>query len=121
METNELIEHLRKMGKFDDREPNYYLMAADRLEELRGSLDVWLVAHEMLITRTEYRRYLDYWRDKNGKDCLWYPDGGQVYKDFFAVLAELEETKKLLVRYMRLNTKLENELTSKMEEQDGDS
>lgn len=97
METNELIEHLRKMGKFDDREPNYYMMAADRLEELRESLDVWLVAREMLITRTEYQRYLDYWRDKNGKDFLWYPDGGEVYKDFFAMMADRDHLLKACV------------------------
>jgi hypothetical protein len=35
MLTNqELIKHLRQLGKYSEFEPNYFLLAADRIEEL---------------------------------------------------------------------------------------
>lgn len=99
METPELIEHLRIMGKHDDRDPNYYLLAADRLEELQEDVDGWIAGFDMLNNRENRRRYLDYWREKNGFDSLWYPDGDEVYADFFAMKAladELAETNERL-------------------------
>lgn len=101
METNELIEHLREMGKHDDRNPNYYLLAADRLEDLQESVDIWMATFDMLNDRENRHHYLDYWREKNGESELTYPDGDQVYKDFFAVKAELAETKTRVIEAIK--------------------
>lgn len=91
METTELIEHLLIMGKTDDRNPNYYLLAADRLEDLQESVNTWMATFDMLNDRENRHHYLDYWRAKNGESDLTYPDGDQVYKDFFATKAVAEK------------------------------
>lgn len=91
LETEVLIEHLRKMGAGKDSNPNYYLLAADRLEDLCDSVDVWIKTFDMLNDRENRHHYLDYWREKNGYDSLWYPDGDEVYKDFFDMKARAEE------------------------------
>lgn len=101
METNELIEHLRIMGKSDDRNPNYYLLAADRLEELQEDVDQWVASYDMLNKRVGRHAYIDYWREKNGKDSLWYPDADEVYMDFFALKSELAETKNRVVAVIK--------------------
>lgn len=94
METTELIEHLRIMGKSDDRNPNYYLLAADRLEDLQESVNTWMATFDMLNDRENRHHYLDYWREKNGESNLTYPDGDQVYKDFFAMMADRDHLLK---------------------------
>jgi hypothetical protein len=96
METNELIEHLRIMGKSDDRNPNYYLLAADRLEDLQESVDTWMATFDMLNDRENRHHYLDYWREKNGESNLTYPDGDEVYKDFFAMKAKVEQYESVV-------------------------
>ena len=102
METNELIEHLRIMGRTDDRDPNYYLLAADRLEDLQESVNIWMATFDMLNDRENRHHYLDYWREKNGESDLTYPDGDEIYKDFFAMKAVAE---KLVEENERLRDK----------------
>lgn len=101
METTELIEHLRTMGKFNDGNPNYYLLAADRLEDMQESVNTWMATFDMLNDRENRHHYLDYWREKNGESDLTYPDGDQVYKDFFAMKAELAETKTRVIAVIK--------------------
>lgn len=36
MTNEELIKHLRQLGKYSEFKPNYFLLAADRIEELSG-------------------------------------------------------------------------------------
>ena len=35
-----LVESLRQLGKYSEFEPNYFLLAADRIEELSGRVEV---------------------------------------------------------------------------------
>ena len=101
METTELIEHLRMMGRTDDRNPNYYLLAADRLEDLQEDVDGWVASYDMLNKRVGRRAYMDYWREKNGESNLTYPDADEVYMDFFALKSELAETKNRVIRVIK--------------------
>ena len=40
MTNEELIKHLRQLGKYSEFKPNYFLLAADRIEELSGRVEV---------------------------------------------------------------------------------
>ena len=40
MANEELIKHLRQLGKYSEFNPNYLLLAADRIEELSGRVEV---------------------------------------------------------------------------------
>lgn len=40
MTNEELIKHLRQLGKYSEFKPNYLLLAADRIEELSGRVEV---------------------------------------------------------------------------------
>lgn len=40
MTNEELIKHLRQLGKYSEFKPNYFLLSADRIEELSGRVEV---------------------------------------------------------------------------------
>lgn len=40
MTNEELIKHLRQLGKYSEFNPNYFLLSADRIEELSGRVEV---------------------------------------------------------------------------------
>ena len=40
MTEKSLVESLRQLGKYSEFEPNYFLLAADRIEELSGRVEV---------------------------------------------------------------------------------
>ena len=96
-ETAEMVERLRKramVGRMEVRDKLLVLKAADMLEDLRQDVDEWIACFDMLNDRENRHKYLDYWREKNGEDELCYPDGDEVYKDFFEMKARVEESEK---------------------------
>lgn len=52
MTNEELIKHLRQLGKYSEFKPNYFLLSADRIEELNKRVEVkhgkWLQTKEPL-------------------------------------------------------------------------
>ncbi len=98
-ETAELVERLNTramVGRMEVRDKQLMLKAAEMLEDLRQDVDEWIACFDMLNDRENRHKYLDYWREKNGKDELWYPDGDEVYKDFFEMKARVEEYEKVV-------------------------
>ena len=53
------------------------------IAELEQDIDEWIRIFAVLNDRENRHKWLDYWREKEGKSDLWYPDGDQVYKDFW--------------------------------------
>ena len=68
--------------------------AADRIEDLDNNVDEWVKTFDMLNDRENRYHYLEYWREKTGKGDLWYPDGDQIYKDFWNLMHENEVLRK---------------------------
>jgi hypothetical protein len=68
--------------------------AADRIEDLNDNANEWVQTFDMLNDRENRYHYLEYWREKTGKGDLWYPDGDQIYKDFWNLMHENEVLKK---------------------------
>ena len=93
METKDLVLFLRGYI-IAIKEKGQYLLAdrleqcADRLEDQEQSIMVWMRAFDILNDRENRHHYLEYWREKNGKNDLTYPDGDEIYKDFFAMMAD---------------------------------
>ena len=90
METTELIEHLRIMGKGDDRDPNYYLLAADKLEELEDRCIDFaeiLPACEGCSGKNEY--------GSRTEDCVYYVNPAycmnHARENYFALKTRAEE------------------------------
>lgn len=96
MESKVLVEELRLRALSEKCDSLTKLLsdAADRIEDLNNDVDEWVQIFDMLNDRENRHHYLEYWREKTGKDDLWYPDGDQVYKDFWALMRENEELKK---------------------------
>ena len=65
--------------------------AADMIEDLQEIVEAYRLATEMQRNRDGYKRYLKYWREKNGRNDLWYPDGDQIYKDFWELKDSMAE------------------------------
>ena len=63
--------------------------AADKIEELREAVDEWGQIFDMLNDRENRHRYLDWWRNRYGEDELTYPDGDEIYRDFWNVMDDL--------------------------------
>lgn len=90
METKDLVLFLRGyvLGL---KEKGYHLLAdrleqaANRLEEQQQSIEEWIQIFDILNDRENRHHYLEYWREQNGENDLTYPDGDQIYKDFFAM------------------------------------
>ena len=79
--------------------------AADMIEDLQEIVEAYRLATEMQRNRDGYKRYLKYWREKNGRNDLWCPDGDQIYKDFWElkdamaeIVERLEEREKTHLR-----------------------
>lgn len=121
MTTEELIAELRD----GMASASLILAVADRLESLEEDVNEWMITFDMLNDRENRSGYLTWWREKNGEDELTYPDSDEVYKDFFAMKAKVEElteenedlTIKLLARMMALTTlgAVKKELTAENE------
>ena len=61
-----------------------------RIEELQELVaDMDRILH-MFDKREGRNRYLKYWRKKNGKSDLTYPDGDEVYKEFWELKDSFE-------------------------------
>lgn len=74
--TNErLIHDLRQLGKYSEFEPNYFLLAADRIEELSGRVEVkhgeWLQTKEPLG-----------WKDVDCVECSVCHDSWVLDEDY---------------------------------------
>lgn len=69
--------------------------AADRLEEQEQSIEEWIQIFDILNDRENRHHYLEYWREQNGESDLTYPDGDQIYKDFFAMKADRDHLLKI--------------------------
>ena len=62
-----------------------------RIEELEESLAEWEHIFDMLNDRENRHKYVDWWRKRNGKDELTYPDGDEIYKDFWHLMRIAEK------------------------------
>ena len=58
-------------------------IAADRIEELIADVNEWIAIFDMLNDRENRHKYLDWWRKRYRESDLAYPDGDQIYKDFW--------------------------------------
>lgn len=93
METKEMIGWLRGFaaGLRKNGDAPYaetMLIVAERLEEQEQSIEDWVQIFDILNDRENRHHYLEYWREQNGESDLTYPDGDQIYKDFFAMMAD---------------------------------
>lgn len=79
METKEMIELLRSKEMVE---------IADRLKDLEMLCKVFIRARELAEEREYRKKYVEWWRKKNGKSDLDYPDFDDVYKDWFDGLAK---------------------------------
>ena len=61
-----------------------------RIEELIAVADDWKRIFDMLNDRENRHHYLEWWRKHYNYDDLTYPDGDQIYKDFWSVMADLQ-------------------------------
>ena len=98
METEKIIGLLRDramVGRMMVQDKLLMLEAADRLEDLTQDVDEWIAVFDMLNDRENRHGYLNWWREKNGKNELCYPDGDEVYKDFFAMKARVEQYERV--------------------------
>ena len=93
MKTEDLVLFLRGYT-MAMKEKGQHLLAdrlaqcANRLEEQEQSIEEWMQIFDILNDRENRHHYLEYWREKNGESDLAYPDGDQIYKDFFAMMAD---------------------------------
>ena len=53
----------------------------------------------LMKSRKGYVRYVEYWRKKKGKSDLCYPDGDQVYRDFWEQKERADRLEKELKEY----------------------
>ncbi len=88
-----IVDVLRDCKEFD---ADLLKIAADRIEDLQETVDVFIFAQDLLRKRKGYKRYLEYWRKKNGKSDLCYPDGDQVYKDFWEMKERCEDLEMIV-------------------------
>lgn len=100
VETKELVEILRgyALGRKDvgdELSGNLIDLAATRIEELSQSVDEWIQIFDILNDRENRHHYLEYWRQQNGESDLAYPDGDQIYKDFFAMKDDRDHLLKI--------------------------
>lgn len=49
--------------------------------------DLWF-AQIMLERNADYMNWLNYWRNKNGKGNLTYPDAKEIYSEFWSLMNE---------------------------------
>ena len=56
MTNKELIKHLRQLGKYSEFEPNYFLLAADRIEELEQNQTDKKLQRAIKMLKAEYER-----------------------------------------------------------------
>lgn len=100
VETKELVEILRgyalgRKDMGDELSGNLIDLAATRIEELRQSVDEWIRIFDILNDRENRHHYPEYWREQNGENDLTYPDGDQIYKDFFAMKDDRDHLLKI--------------------------
>ena len=93
MSSEELIKKLREQNT------ELCNKAAETILELEQDIDEWIRIFDVLNDRENRHKYLDYWRKKAGKDDLWYPDGDQVYKDFWEQKERADRLEKELKEY----------------------
>lgn len=60
--------------------------AIDAIEDLNTDVDEWIRIFDMLNDRENRHKYLDWWRKQNDQSDLAYPDGDQIYKDFWHLM-----------------------------------
>lgn len=78
-----------------------------RILELEEQLEEWIHIFDVLNDRENRHKWLDYWRKKEGKGDLWYPDGDQVYKDFWELKGRNEDLEMIIADLKTLNKALE--------------
>lgn len=80
--------------------------AADRIEELEGQVEEFDTILDIFNRREGRKKYLEYWRKKNGKSDLSHPDADEVYKDFFEQLQHEVDLRETIENLMHENAKL---------------
>lgn len=98
---SDLIERLRDAGE-DCGTNNIFMEAADAIEGLVENVEVMDAILNIFNERENRKKYLKYWRAKNNKSDLSYPDGDEVYREFFELrervanaMARIEEQAEL--------------------------
>ena len=99
VEIADLVEKLRSEAERQENLTKLLLDATERIEDLDDDVNEWVLTFDMLNDRENRTHYLEYWREKNGKSDLCYPDGDQIYKDFWELKRENDELR-LKMSYM---------------------
>lgn len=82
------VEVAKEYSVVEDENP-----LENRIRDLEEQVDEWIRIFDVLNDRENRHKWLDYWREKEGKSDLWYPDGDQVYKDFWELKSENDELR----------------------------
>lgn len=68
----------------------------ERIKYLEELLEVYKCMLQVRNQREGYQRYLEYWRDKNGRSELDYPDADEIYKEFWELKDGIDKLEKPL-------------------------
>ena len=77
----------------------YVVVDDNEIERLREHVEDLERILQMFDNRKNRKRYLAYWRKREGRSDLCYPDGDQIYEDFWKVKEENDELR-LKMSYM---------------------
>lgn len=95
----EVVEKLRKALEMGDAPvlPGFSVIvnktllkeAIEAIEDLNADVKTWERIFDMLNDRENRHHYLEWWRKRYGESDLAYPDGDQIYKDFWEIMHDL--------------------------------
>lgn len=92
MSEKNIIERLRNCAEKRVFSVDLLTRAADRIEELEELVEDQNRVWSMFNNRRGRKRYIEYWRKKNGRNNLTYPDADEVYKEFWELKDGLDKT-----------------------------
>jgi hypothetical protein len=95
---SDLVKRLRDAGE-DCGTNNIFVEAADAIEGLDGYVKELNIILDIFNERENRKKYLKYWRAKNNKSDLSYPDGDEVYREFFELLERNEDLEMFIAEY----------------------
>jgi hypothetical protein len=95
---SDLVERLRDAGE-DCGTNNIFVEAAEAIEGLDGYVKELNIILDIFNERENRKKYLKYWRAKNNKSDLSYPDGDEVYREFFELLERNEDLEMFIAEY----------------------
>jgi predicted CopG family antitoxin len=101
MGSKSIVERLRNCAEKRVFSVGLLTDAADRIEELEELVEDQIRIRAMFNNRKGRKRYIDYWRKKNGKSDLTYPDADEVYQEFW----ELKDSFGRIIERLEEKTK----------------